>query len=86
MSANWPKPQTMMTLTASEKQIKVPTFALGIEWSGRPRKYLNLDFISLSIARQVAVERNEHANDNLLAMLNGDLGRCQPVRPVQYLW
>ena len=28
------KPQTMMTLTTSEKQIKVPTFALGIEWSG----------------------------------------------------
>ncbi len=71
------KPQTMMTLTTSEKQIKVPTFALGIEWSEQATKYLNLDFISLSIARQVAVERNEHANDNLLAMLNGDLDVCQ---------
>ncbi len=66
------KPQTMMTLTTSEKQIKVPTFALGIEWSEQAAKYLNLDFIALSIARQVAVERNERANSNLLAMLNGD--------------
>lgn len=66
------KPQTMLTLTTSEKQIRVPTFALGIEWSEQATKYLNLDFISLSIARQVMVERNERANQNLLAMLNGD--------------
>lgn len=66
------KPQTMLTLTTSEKQIRVPTFALGIEWSEQAQKYLNLDFVALSIARQVAVERNERANQNLLAMLNGD--------------
>lgn len=66
------KPATMMTLTTSEKSIRVPTFALSIQWSEQSTKYLNLDFISLSIARQVAVERNERANANLLAMLNGD--------------
>lgn len=33
---------------------------------------LNLDLLSLAIARQVAVERNDRANQNLLAMLNGD--------------
>lgn len=66
------KPANMLVLTTSEKSIKVPTFALGIEWSEQATKYLNLDFISLSIARQVAVERNERANQNLLAMLNGD--------------
>jgi hypothetical protein len=66
------KPAAMMTLTTSEKSVKVPTFALGIEWSEQATKYLNLDFIALSIARQVAVERNERANEHLLAMLNGD--------------
>lgn len=66
------KPATMMTLTTSEKSLRVPTYSLGIEWSEQATKYLNLDFISLSIARQVAVERNERANQNFLAMLNGD--------------
>lgn len=66
------KPVNMMTLTTSEKSIKVPTYSLGIEWSEQATKYLNLDFIALSITRQVAVERNERANANLLAMLNGD--------------
>lgn len=66
------KPVNMLTLTTSEKSIRVPTFALGIEWSEQATKYLSLDFISLSIARQVAMERNARANENLLAMLNGD--------------
>ena len=66
------KPVNMLTLTTSEKSIRVPTYSLGIEYSEQATKYLNLDFISLSIARQIAVERNERANQNLLAMLNGD--------------
>ncbi len=66
------KPVNMLTLTTSEKSLRVPTFAMGIEWSEQATKYLNLDFIALSIARQAAVERNERANQNLLAMLNGD--------------
>jgi hypothetical protein len=66
------KPVNMLALTTVEKSIRVPTYALGIEWDDRVTKYLNLDFISLSIARQIAVERNARANENLLAMLNGD--------------
>ena len=66
------KPVNMLTLTTSEKSVRIPTYSLGIEWAEQATKYLNLDFIALSIARQVAVERNERANQNLLAMLNGD--------------
>lgn len=66
------RPARMMTLTTSEKQLRVPTYALGIEWSEQAMKYLNLDFISLAIARQIAVERNEKAQQDLLALLNGD--------------
>ena len=66
------KPANMLTLTTLEKSIRVPTYSLGVEWDDRVTKYLNLDFISMSIARQVAVERNERANINLLSMLNGD--------------
>jgi hypothetical protein len=67
------RPGSMLTLTTSEKSLKVPTFSMGIEWSEQATKYLNLDFIALSITRQVAVERNERANSNILALLNGDL-------------
>ena len=71
------RPARMMTLTTSEKQVRIPTYALGIEWSEQAERYLNLDFVSLSIARQVAVERNERAQQDLLAMLNGDLDMAQ---------
>ena len=66
------KPVNMLTLTTSEKSLRIPTYAMGVEWSEQSAKYLSLDFIALSIARQVAVERNERANRDLLAMLNGD--------------
>lgn len=66
------KPASMLALTTSEKSIRVPTYALSVEWSEQATKYLNLDFIALSISRQVATERNARANADLLAMLNGD--------------
>lgn len=66
-------PPNMLTLTTSEKSIRVPTFALGIEWSEQATKYLGIDFIALSITRQALVEKNERANADLLSMLLGDL-------------
>ena len=66
------KPATMMSITTSEKSIRIPTFSLGIEWSEQATKYIQLDLLALAIARQVAVERNDRANQNLLTMLNGD--------------
>jgi hypothetical protein len=66
------KPPTMLALTTSEKSIRVPTYGMTVEWSDQAERYLNLDFISLSIARQVANERNARANEAILALLNGD--------------
>lgn len=66
------KPATMMSVTTSEKQVRIPTFAMGVEWSEQATKYVNLDLLALAIARQVAVERNDRANTNLLNLLNGD--------------
>lgn len=71
------RPARMLTLTTSEKQVRIPTYALGIEWSEQATRYLNLDFVALSIARQIAVERNERAQQDLLSMLNGDLDMGQ---------
>jgi len=71
------RPARMLTLTTSEKQVRIPTYALGIEWSEQATRYLNLDFVALSIARQIAVERNERAQEDLRAMLNGDIDMGQ---------
>ena len=71
------RPARMLTLTTSEKQVRIPTYALGIEWSEQATRYLNLDFVALSIARQIAVERNERAQEDLRSMLNGDLDMGQ---------
>ena len=66
------KPATMMSITTSEKSVRIPTFSLGIEWSEQATRYIQLDLLALAIARQVAVERNDRANQNLLMLLNGD--------------
>ena len=71
------RPARMLTLTTSEKQVRIPTYALGIEWSEQATRYLNLDFVALSIARQIAVERNERAQQDLISMLNGDIDMGQ---------
>ena len=66
------KPPTMMSITTSEKSIRVPVYSLGIEWSEQATKYVNLNLLTLAIARQVAVERNARANTNLLNIVAGD--------------
>ena len=66
------KPATMMSVTTSEKSVRIPTYSLGVEWSEQATKYVNIDLLALAIARQVAVERNERANTFLLGLLNGD--------------
>ncbi len=66
------KPAAMLSITTAEKSVRIPTFSLGIEYSQQVLKYVNLDLITLAIARQVATERNARANENLLGILNGD--------------
>ena len=66
------KPAAMLSITTAEKSIRIPTFSLGVEWSDQVTKYINLDLITLAVARQVANERNARANENLVGILNGD--------------
>lgn len=66
------KPAAMLSVTTAEKSVRIPTYSLGIEWSDQVTKYVNLDLITLAIARQVANERNARANENLVAVVSGD--------------
>lgn len=71
-TAQLAKPQRILGLTVSERTNTVPSISLGIEWSDQYAANTSLDLVSLSIARQVAMERNARANEDLLAILNGD--------------
>jgi hypothetical protein len=72
------KPASMMSITTSEKSVRIPTFSLGIEWAEQATKYVNLDLLTLAITRQVATERNARANEYLLSLYAGDPDMSQP--------
>lgn len=67
------QPPSMLTITTSDKAYKIPTFALGLEVSDQALRNTTIDFVALSLARQFAVERNERAQNYILAILNGDV-------------
>ena len=67
------QPASMLTITTSEKAYKIPTFALGLEISDQALRASSIDFVALALARQALVQRNERANDYVLALLNGDV-------------
>lgn len=71
-TAQLARPVNMLTLTTSDRSMAIPTEALGIQWSDQAMDNTGLDIIALSVARQVAVQRDAQASYNVLSMLNGD--------------
>lgn len=66
-------PNSMLTITASDKTMRVPNWAIGMEISEQALKVTTLDLVGLAVSRQAAVEANERANGYILNLLNGDL-------------
>ena len=66
-------PNSMLTITASDKSMRVPSWAIGLEISEQALKSTTLDLVGLAVARQAAVEANERANGYILSLLNGDI-------------
>ena len=65
-------PPSILNLKVSEVARTVPTWAIGVEISEQALRAWNLDLLSLVVARQAAVERNERAENCVLTLLNGD--------------
>lgn len=65
-------PNSMLTITASDKSQRIPNWAIGMEISEQALKSTTLDLVGLAVARQAAVEGNERANGFILSLLNGD--------------
>lgn len=70
-------PNSMMTITASDKSMRIPSWAIGMEISEQALKSTTLDLVGLAVARQAAVEANERANGYILSLLQGDVDTAQ---------
>lgn len=65
-------PEVMLSVTASDKAMSIPSWALGMEISEQALAITTIDLVGLALARQAAVERNTRANGYILSLLNGD--------------
>lgn len=65
-------PNSMLTITASDKSQRIPNWAIGMEISEQAMRSTTLDLVGLAVGRQAAVEGNERANGFILSLLNGD--------------
>lgn len=65
-------PPLMMTLTVAEVARKIPTFSIGLEMTDEAAKATTLDFVTMSLKRQVEAERDARAMDYIKAMVAGD--------------
>lgn len=66
-------PNAMLSITASDKSMRIPTWGIGLEISEQAQKSTTMDLVGMAIARQAQVEGNERANAAILSLLNGDL-------------
>jgi hypothetical protein len=70
-------PAYMMTLTVSDEAKKIPTFAIGLEMTDEALKATTLDFVTLSLQRQVEVERDARVEGYISALVSGDADHGQ---------
>ena len=66
-------PNLMLSITSSDKSMRIPSWGIGLEISEQAQKSTTLDLVGLAVARQALVEGNERANASILALLNGDV-------------
>lgn len=65
-------PNSMLSITASDKSMRIPSWGIGLEISEQAQRSTSLDLVGLAVARQAAVESNERAQGYILSLLNGD--------------
>lgn len=70
-------PNVMLSITASDKGMVVPSWSLGLEISEQALQITAIDLVGLALSRQAEVERNERSNTQILSLLNGDVDNGQ---------
>lgn len=70
-------PNTMLSITATDRDMVVPSWSLGLEISEQALAITTIDFLGLALGRQAEVERNERSNTQILSLLQGDIDNGQ---------
>jgi hypothetical protein len=65
-------PPTMMLITTSDQSRRIPSWGIGVEISEQAQRAMTIDLLAMTLERQSVVERNQRAEDYVLALLNGD--------------
>lgn len=66
-------PSSFMQFTTSDVTRKIPTYALGMEFSQEALKATTLDLVGMSVQRQLRVERDAWVNSYISDFYAGDL-------------
>lgn len=66
-------PSSFMQFTTSDVTRKIPSYALGMEFSQEALKATTLDLVGLSVQRQLAVEKDSWVNSYISDFYAGDL-------------
>ena len=66
-------PAAMMQFTTSDTTRKIPTYALGMEFSKEALRATTLDLVGMSVSRQLLVERDSWVNSYISDFYAGDL-------------
>lgn len=83
-TAQLARPQNMLLMTAAERPGVIPVTSSGVEWSDQIAQNTTIDFLSLSIARTLAVQRDTQAHRSTIALLDGDIDVGQAALPAAY--
>jgi len=66
------KPSTVLSITASERQLAIPEKPIAVEISDQATIGTTLDLVGLALTRQREVEGFKQAGEDLLGLLNGN--------------
>lgn len=83
-TAQLARPANMGLLTAVERPGVVPIASLGLEWSDQVMQGTTIEFVALSLARQIRMQRYANAQDSIIALLNGDEDVPMAALPAAY--
>ena len=62
----------MLSITASDKSMRIPSWGIGLEISEQAQKNTTLDLVGMAVGRQASVEANERAMAYIQSLLYGD--------------
>lgn len=71
-STEFAEPGNLLRIGTAEAYRSLPTFTMGIEYSDKAQKALSIDVIAATIARFVAVERDQRVYNYLSSLFLGD--------------